>query len=160
MSYWMAGFPPTSEADGTHLVGHSSGAAAAMLAAALRRSAMLSLTLCEPPAFQVPPAKPKFSRWHAIWRSNGTGPVATRSGCAVSPDRRARVVIRDRLPPPLVQGVRALRAIRLRPWECELPVDRLAAASLLTLVISGGHSPALEAVCDHRQPGCRPSGLT
>jgi pimeloyl-ACP methyl ester carboxylesterase len=38
-----------------HLVGHSSGAVAAMLAAALRPVAVLSLTLCEPPAFQLAP---------------------------------------------------------------------------------------------------------
>src|SRR5580704_1463775 len=38
-----------------HLVGQSSGAVAAMLAAALQPEAVLSLTLCEPPAFQLAP---------------------------------------------------------------------------------------------------------
>src|SRR5215469_17860599 len=42
-------------AGGAHLVGHSSGAVAAMLAASLRPEAVLSLTLCEPVAFQVAP---------------------------------------------------------------------------------------------------------
>ena len=42
-------------ADGAHLAGHSSGAVAAMLAAVLRPRAVLSLTLCEPPAFQLAP---------------------------------------------------------------------------------------------------------
>jgi pimeloyl-ACP methyl ester carboxylesterase len=51
-------------------------------------------------------------------------------------------------PPPLAQGVRAVRAIRRRPWEGELPVEQVAAASFPTLVISGDHSPAFEAVCD------------
>jgi hypothetical protein len=45
------------------------------------------------------------------------------------------------------KGVRAIRAIRRRPWEGELPVDRLTAAPFPKLVISGRHSPAFEAVC-------------
>ena len=49
---------------------------------------------------------------------------------------------------PLAQGVRAVRAVRRRPWQGELPVARLAAASFPKLVISGAHSPAFEAVCD------------
>ena len=40
---------------GGHLVGQSSGAVAAMLAAARRPEAVLSLALCEPPAFQLAP---------------------------------------------------------------------------------------------------------
>ena len=44
--------------------------------------------------------------------------------------------------------MRAIRAVRRRPWEEQLPVGRLAGAPFPTLVISGGHSPAFEAVCD------------
>ena len=58
------------------------------------------------------------------------------------------VVIPDQLPSPLAQGVRAIRAVRRRPWQGELPVGPLAAASFPKLVISGSHSPAFEAVCD------------
>ena len=58
------------------------------------------------------------------------------------------VVIPGQLPPPLAQGVRAIRAVHRRPWEGELPVGQLAAASFPKLVISGNHSPAFEAVCD------------
>ena len=57
------------------------------------------------------------------------------------------LVIPDQLRSPLAQGVRAIRAIRRRPWEGELPVDRLTAAPFPKLVISGKHSPAFEAVC-------------
>jgi pimeloyl-ACP methyl ester carboxylesterase len=42
----------------------------------------------------------------------------------------------------------AVRAVRRRPWQGELPVGLLAAASFPTLVISGNHSPTFEAVCD------------
>jgi pimeloyl-ACP methyl ester carboxylesterase len=58
------------------------------------------------------------------------------------------VAVPDRLPPALAQGVRAVRAVRRRPWQGELPVGQLAAASFPVLVISGAHSPAFEAVCD------------
>jgi pimeloyl-ACP methyl ester carboxylesterase len=40
-------------------------------------------------------------------------------------------------------------AMRERPpWEAEVPLDRLAAAGIPVLAISGGHSPVFEAVCD------------
>jgi hypothetical protein len=61
---------------------------------------------------------------------------------------RFRLVIPDQLPSSLAQGVRAIRSVRRRPWEGDLPVDRLAAAPFPKLVISGKHSPAFEAVCD------------
>jgi len=34
------------------------------------------------------------------------------------------------------------------PWEAEIPFDELAAASFPKLVVSGGHSPAFDAVCN------------
>ena len=136
-------------ADGAHLVGHSSGAVAAMLAAALRPRAVLSLTLCEPPAFQLAPGSAEAQQMardlekhlqqggnDAEWLRGFLG-IIGRS-----------VVIPDQLPLPLAQGVRAVRAVRRLPWEGELPVDQLAAASFPKLVISGNHSPAFEAVCD------------
>jgi pimeloyl-ACP methyl ester carboxylesterase len=53
----------------------------------------------------------------------------------------------DQLPNELLHGVELLKAER-PPWEAEVPVERLAAAGFPILVISGGHSPAFEAVCD------------
>jgi pimeloyl-ACP methyl ester carboxylesterase len=49
-------------AEGAHLVGHSSGAVAAMLAAAQRPAAVLSLTLCEPVALKVAPGSAEAQR--------------------------------------------------------------------------------------------------
>ena len=136
-------------AEAAHLVGHSSGAVVAMLAAALRPDAVLSLTLCEPPAFQLAPgsapaqqmARDLEQHLHktgddAQWLRGFLGIVGRD------------VVIPGQLPPPLAQGVRAIRAVHRRPWEGELPVGQLAAASFPKLVISGNHSPAFEAVCD------------
>jgi pimeloyl-ACP methyl ester carboxylesterase len=136
-------------AEGAHLVGHSSGAVAAMLAAALRPQAVLSLTLCEPPAFQLAPGSAQAQQM---------GRDMEQQLCTTGDDaewlRRflaivgRSVVIPDQLPPPLAQGVRAVRAVQRRPWEGDLPIDQLAASSFPKLVISGNHSTALEAVCD------------
>jgi pimeloyl-ACP methyl ester carboxylesterase len=126
--------------DGAHLVGHSSGAVAAMLAAALAPKAVLSLTLCEPPAFQlVPDSRAGQAMAHqaeahlqragddADWL-RGFGVIFGLSGA-----------VPDRLPRALAQGVRAVRAVRRRPWEVELPVGELASTSFPKLVISGSH---------------------
>jgi hypothetical protein len=51
------------------------------------------------------------------------------------------------LPEELVRGVELLRAER-PSWEAEIPLDRLVTADFTVLVVSGGHSPAFEAVCD------------
>jgi hypothetical protein len=51
------------------------------------------------------------------------------------------------LPPALERGVR--HAARERPaWHADVPFGVLAAAPFPTLVISGGHSPVFETVCD------------
>ena len=135
--------------EGAHLVGHSSGAVAAMLAAALRPQAVLSLTLCEPPAFQLAPGSVQARQMaydlEEQLRAAGNDAQWLRGFLAIV-GRSA--VIPDELPPSLAQGVQAVRAIRRRPWEGELPVGSLAAASFPKLVISGNHSPAFEAVCD------------
>ncbi len=135
--------------EGAHLVGHSSGAVAAMLAAALRPWAVLSLTLCEPPAFQLAPGSVQAQQMARNLEEHlhrpGDDAQWLRGFLAIV---GRDVVIPGQLPPPLAQGVRAIRAVRRRPWEGELPVGRLAAASFPKLVISGNHSPAFEAVCD------------
>src|SRR5215813_3632794 len=136
-------------ADKAHLVGHSSGAVAAMMAAALRPQAVLSLTLCEPPAFQLAPrsAEAQQMACHLGKHLQRPGDDAEWLRAFLAIIGRD-LVIPDQLPPPLAQGVRAIRAVRRRPWEGELPVDQLARAGFPKLVISGNHSPAFEAVCD------------
>jgi hypothetical protein len=39
------------------------------------------------------------------------------------------------------------------PWEAQIPVEELAAASFPKLVVSGGHSAAFDAVCDVLEEG-------
>ena len=138
--------------EGAHLVGHSSGAVAAMMAAALRPHAVLSLTLCEPPAFQLAPGSAEARQMARSTEEHLQRPgddAEWLRGFLAIIDRS--LAIPGQLPPVLAQGVHAVRAVRRRPWEGELPVDQLAAASFPKLVISGNHSPAFEAVCDSLQ---------
>jgi pimeloyl-ACP methyl ester carboxylesterase len=136
--------------DGAHLVGWSSGAVAAMLAAAQRPEAVLSLTLSEPPAWQLLPDSAEGQRIardrEAQLGASGDDAQWLR-GFAQMIGGDAPVP--GQLPPALADGVKAFRAIRRRPWDGELPLEELARAAFPTLVISGDHTPVYEALCDH-----------
>lgn len=137
--------------DGAHLVGHSYGGLAAMLAAAERPDLVRTLALVEPPAFSVVPDDDEVQALvddhRALWaRANELD------------DRRfMERFIRlmgtdpDALPDPLLDmWTRRTRPMRLgrRAWEAELPFDELRDAGIPTLVVSGDHDPAFERVCD------------
>jgi hypothetical protein len=79
-------------------------------------------------------------------QQEGGGPrvVLLHGGALVG----GKTPIPDELPSVLADGVRAVRAVRILPWEVELPLDELAAVPFPKLVISGNHHPAFEAVCD------------
>jgi hypothetical protein len=53
----------------------------------------------------------------------------------------------ERLAAQLEQGAQAALAER-PPNEAEIPLEELAARPFRKLVVSGGHSPAFETVCD------------
>ena len=136
--------------DGAHLVGHSYGAGIALLAAALRPEVVWSLTVSEPGNLQVAAGNPAVDEMIADGKRlyRGRDQVTPewflrlfRSGAGSARDTP------DELPEPLARGVDLL--IRERPpWEVDVPVAELAAASFPKLVISGAHSPAFDAVCD------------
>ncbi len=55
------------------------------------------------------------------------------------------------LPDPLPPALETTTGLLMRcrwPWTAEIPVDDLARAPFRTLVVSGGHSPVFEAICD------------
>lgn len=136
--------------DGAHLVGQSSGAVASLLAAGLRPEAVRSLTLCEPPAFQLAPdsaaARTMQQQLAQLVGSDAEGATLLQRFVAIV---GSNATIPDELPPPLAEGARALRAHGEGiPWTLDLPLDQLAAAPFPKLVISGDHSPAFEDVCD------------
>lgn len=135
--------------DGAHLVGHSYGAVIALYAAALRPEAVLSLILSEPGTLQLagtPEAAEMIANGERLYgAADSITPLdfvrMFRFGANSARETPAE------LPESLRRG--AELAMRERPpWEGEIPLDRLAAAGFPALVVSGGHSPVFEAVCD------------
>jgi len=135
--------------DGAHLVGHSYGAVIALLAAAARPQAVLSLTVSEPGALQLagtPEGERMIAHGEMLYAAGDSIPRDDflrlfRTGTGSSRATPAE------LPEELLRG--AELAMRERPpWEAEVPLDQLAAVGLPALAISGGHSPVFEAVCD------------
>jgi pimeloyl-ACP methyl ester carboxylesterase len=137
--------------DGAHLVGHSYGAVIALLAAAQRPDAVRSLTVSEPGALRLAEGTPMVDEMIA------NGERLFGEGAAKLSDADFLRLFRSgagsanltpsELPDELVRGVERLKAER-PPWEAEVPLERLASGGFPILVVSGGHSPAFEAVCD------------
>jgi len=134
---------------GDHLVGHSYGGVVSLLAAARSRT-LASLTVIEPPCTSVAlddPAVAAFARGgaelYARARDDEPEVFLRRFLAAVGSDWEPPTP----LPPDLAQGVEALRRER-GPWEAEIPLAELAALAIPTLVVSGAHHPAYDAICD------------
>jgi len=135
--------------DGAHLVGHSYGGVIALLIAARRPEAVLSLAVSEPPAFGLARGDPEVDRLvERLDEHFHNGPREPRAFAAGFMEIvGTSATVPEELPPDVERGIRALIAER-PPWEAEIPLDRLAAAPFRKLVISGGHSAAFDAVCD------------
>jgi pimeloyl-ACP methyl ester carboxylesterase len=136
--------------DGAHLVGHSYGAVIALLAAAERPEAVHSLTVSEPGCLTVAAGTPEVDRMIA----DGTRLFEHAESIPSEDFLRlfrggagSAYGTPEQLPAQLLNGVELLKRER-PPWEAEIPLDRLAVAGFPVLVLSGGHSPAFEAVCD------------
>jgi pimeloyl-ACP methyl ester carboxylesterase len=133
---------------GDHLVGHSYGGVVTLLAAALRPDEVGSLTVIEPPCLDVARGNPVVDAFVA-------GGKELRAAGPSDPEEYLRLFMASvgappapsHLPPALLAGARVLMAER-PPWEARIPLAALAAAPFPTLVVSGGHSPALDAVCN------------
>lgn len=135
--------------DGAHVVAHSYGGLGAMFAASRRPEATRSLALLEPPAFTVARHDNAVRTLAADLRSAFDAELPDHAWLV----RFLEAVGTDpaTLPPgaleemaPLVPLVRQSRI----PWECDLPTAALASAPFPTLVVSGGHSDAFDAICD------------
>ena len=161
------GFPPHPDVDhvdfeehaalvaaglpaGVHLVGHSYGGVIALLAAASVPERVRSLTVIEPPATAVAsgnPAADAFTREGIEWWETGPtdDPEAFLRGFLRYVG--AAYVPPTPLPDRVAQGARTL-IVERGPWEASIPLDALAAAHFPTLVVSGGHHAAFDAVCE------------
>jgi pimeloyl-ACP methyl ester carboxylesterase len=138
-------------ADGAHLVGHSYGGAVALKAATERPEAVRSITLIEPAIFDIAQDDPDV---HQVF-------VELAQATAI-PDLRARleafataVGIHKTWSDPLSETYRRLAEdLPLLPAAGAgiIPsrqlAEQIAAASIPSLVISGGHRVAFEKVCD------------
>jgi pimeloyl-ACP methyl ester carboxylesterase len=136
--------------DGAHLVGHSYGAVIALYAAALRPGAVRSLTISEPGCLRVAAGDPRVDA-----QISG-GEVLFANDAGLSPLEfltafRGGLGSAHKTPPELtgelLRGARLLMEER-PPWEADPPLDELSRAPFAKLVVSGGHSPVFEAVCD------------
>jgi pimeloyl-ACP methyl ester carboxylesterase len=133
--------------EGDHLVGHSYGGVVSLLAAAAR-PVVRSLTVSEPPAFGLvrgSAAVEEFLSKLVQFRAGNPTPREYLEFFA--PLVGSALEIPDTLPPPLEQGARAALAER-PPQEAVVPLETLEATAFPKLVISGGHHPAFDAVCD------------
>jgi pimeloyl-ACP methyl ester carboxylesterase len=135
--------------DGAHLVAHSYGGLGAMFAAARRPEATRSLTLLEPAAFGVgldhPAVAALVDEVRALWNAD------TDDAEFVVDFLRAVGSDPDAFPPEFLDAALPLVPVfrnGRRFWEAELPLAEIAAATYPKVVVSGGHHPALEAMCD------------
>ena len=136
--------------EGAHLVGHSYGAVIALHAAALRPDRVRSLTVSEPGCLRIAAGDPQvdaqIEHGELLYRrSSELTPLEFlrwfRGGVGSTNDTPAE------LAGELLAGARLL--MRERPaWESDPPLAALREADFPKLVISGGHSPVFEAVCD------------
>ena len=140
--------PAPSAPVGTHLVGHSYGGVIALLAAAHHPKLLRSLTVIEPPAFGIARGDPAADEFTARIEDHWTnGPRDPSQFLAGFLGLVGSSIPPGNLTPELLQGARTLMVER-SPAEAVIPLDALAEAQFPKLVISGGHSPAFEAVCD------------
>lgn len=135
--------------DGAHLVGHSFGGLVAVLAAALRPSAVRSLCLLEPATQALLRGDPEIEAGIAdherrrrllsdprdflvdFMGALGAADAAVPNPLSEEMHQHARLLLRERV-----------------PYEAEIPVAAIASMSCPKLVMSGDHDPSQENVCD------------
>jgi pimeloyl-ACP methyl ester carboxylesterase len=112
----------------THVVGHSHGAVVALLVAAARPDLVRSLVVVEPPLVRLLPTMSAMPSSEIDQGAKAMG----MPGDGAS---------HRRFPLDAWQAGR-------RPWDVEIDFAALAEHAIPTLVVSGGWSPMLDAVCD------------
>lgn len=138
--------------DGAHLVGHSYGGIGALLAAARRPDAVLSLTVIEPPAFGLcrdnPAVAELLADMERLWNREDLDDRGFLEEflemVGASPDE-----VPEEMLDVWTGRVPLMRSeYHRKPVEADIPLARLASAPFPKLVVSGGHHPAFDAVCD------------
>lgn len=132
-----------------HLVGHSYGGVVALLAAAASPDRVQSLVVFEPPALGLVADRPDVQEFrakieHVLAKDPEPEEFLARFIEAVGGDPGR---LPSPLPLPLAKAAEVLMHGRW-PWEAHIPLDVLANTKFPKLVVSGGHSPMFDAVCD------------
>lgn len=134
---------------GAHLVGHSYGALSALWTAALHPEVVRSLTVIEPPAFGLVAADPDVAEYmdvfRSLWSQRELSDREWLLQFMLAMDMQPEWVTEELLDEaaPAVPSLRNGRTV----MDATVPVDVLNAVLFPTLVISGGHRAAFDAVC-------------
>lgn len=132
-----------------HLVGHSYGGIVCLLAAAIRANGVRSLTAIEPPAFALARGDRAVEGVIAGIESHYARGQELTEEAFLEGFLHAwgfETVAPRTLSPRARRGVRSSMTERL-PWEAEIPLERIAAAGVPTLVARGAW--------DEAEPGAR-----
>jgi pimeloyl-ACP methyl ester carboxylesterase len=132
-----------------HVVAHSYGVLGALIAAAEISGSVRSLTLIEPPLYYLVPRDREVERLERMGNAvlvDGldADPVTLREFLRLA---GAPEIGDEPLPDEVAHGVRRAQGGRL-PGEARPALDVLRDAAVPVLVASGGHSAALERICD------------
>lgn len=132
-----------------HCAGFSYGGVGLAVAAAAHPSRVLSLTLIEPPLFAVAADQPAVQEFMALAAAyTGDDPEA-REKARVAFEEVARIRFPDHPEQERAFAEARRLAPGLRPPGTARPdLGAIAAAGVPSLVVSGDHHTAIEAVCD------------
>jgi pimeloyl-ACP methyl ester carboxylesterase len=136
-------------ASGPHVLAHSYGVLGALIAATESPGTVRSLTLIEPPLFSIARGDPEvdaFERMSNAVLTHGLegDPATLRDFLQVA---GAPEVPDGPLPAKLAHTIHRAHGARL-PGEARTPLRVLRDAAIPSLVASGGHSGAIERICD------------
>lgn len=135
--------------DGAHLVGFSYGGIGSLIAATMRPTAVLSLTLIEPPAFGLVRGNDAVDELVRRLRSvYAAAPSLSPEEFDIRFDRSFGLEADDYVADQVTrQRLDAARRER-PPWEAHPTLQTIAGAAFPKLVISGAWHAAFDAVCD------------
>jgi len=139
----IAGLLDELGGEGAHLVGHSYGAVAVMVGAALRPQLVRSLTLIEPPVFQLAADDPVVQARQVELADAIADPDPARRVQRFLAAAGLPAHVPVPLPAPLRHLAAELRSMR-QPWDIPLDLPALRSLGVPRAVVSGGHHDAFE----------------
>jgi pimeloyl-ACP methyl ester carboxylesterase len=132
-----------------HIVAHSYGGLGTLIAATVRPAGVRSLTLIEPPLYHLVPGDPEVAR---LERMGDAVLIHGLEADAATLREFLRLAGGPELddgplPDEVARAARRAHGSRL-PGEARPALKVIRDAGIPSLVVSGGHAPALERICD------------